>query len=344
MTLFNRNGSSYYLHNEEDLNIQHALPAGVYILSFNPQIGYFLTVDDRFKLPKKLYGDADKRADRVINTFKHRGGSTGIILAGEKGSGKTLLSKVISEKLIADGMPTIIVNQAYCGDGFNKFMTAIEQPAFVIFDEYEKVYSNPDSQNALLTLFDGLFTSQKLFAITTNDSHKINDFMRNRPGRFFYSFTYKGVDELFIREYLRDNLNNKEHIDSFVRFASVFDAFNFDMLQALVEEMNRYDESVIEAAAYVNVAPTYVSRNKYKIVTAVIPKLENFYEYVNYGDGINPLVHRIRVYDEEGENCVDFEVSDIVAMRDGKTHYKNEYGEVIIEREEPKTFDWRSAI
>ena len=77
--------------------------------------------------------------------------------------------------------------------------------------------------------------------------------MRNRPGRIFYMIDYKGLDVNFIREYCEDNLKNKQHIDSIANISTIFDAFNFDMLKALVEEMNRYNETPQEALRMLNV-------------------------------------------------------------------------------------------
>jgi hypothetical protein len=79
--------------------------------------------------------------------------------------------------------------------------------------------------------------------------------MRNRPGRIFYMLDYKGLDAGFIEEYCMDNLNNKSYIAQVCRLTLLFDSFNFDMLKALVEEMNRYDESPNQAMEMLNAKP-----------------------------------------------------------------------------------------
>jgi hypothetical protein len=43
-----------------------------------------------------------------------------------------------------------------------------------------------------------------------NDKFKVNQHMRNRPGRIFYMIEYKGLDKQFIREYCQDRLDAKE--------------------------------------------------------------------------------------------------------------------------------------
>jgi hypothetical protein len=89
--------------------------------------------------------------------------------------------------------------------------------------------------------------------------------MRNRPGRIFYSLDFKGLEQDFIIEYCRDNLDNVDHIASVCRVAAMFDQFNFDMLKALVEEMNRYEETASEAMRMLNAKPEFGGDSKYKV-------------------------------------------------------------------------------
>ena len=49
------------------------------------------------KLECKIYGNIEESADEYLAAFE-RGGNMGILLNGEKGSGKTLLSKIICIK------------------------------------------------------------------------------------------------------------------------------------------------------------------------------------------------------------------------------------------------------
>jgi len=64
---------------------------------------------------------------------------------------------------------------------------------------------------------------------------------------------YKGREEDFIRDYCEDNLKAKNHIPAVCGISRVFEEFNFDMLRALVEEMNRYKESPDEALKMLNI-------------------------------------------------------------------------------------------
>jgi hypothetical protein len=224
---------------------------------------YLESIDD-FEIPSKMYGNTLRHTDRIINSFWKRPQQTGVLLNGEKGSGKTLLAKNISVELAKEGVPTIVINRDWTGDGFFKLLQDIDQPCVVLFDEFEKVYDH-EKQEEILTLLDGVFGSKKLYILTVNDKWRVDSHMRNRPGRIFYLLDFKGLDQVFIREYCEDNLVNKQYIDQICSLTSLFGEFNFDMLKALVEEMNRYDETPTEALEMLNAKPEYDEGAKYEI-------------------------------------------------------------------------------
>lgn len=263
MTYFLKSGTTFRVSTKEALDLHEHLPAGNYVVKKDEMTGQlYLEQIDKFEFKGKIYGDASRRADRILNTFMDRDNSTGVMLNGEKGSGKTLLAKTLSIKGYDMGIPTIVINAPWCGDKFNAFIQMINQPVIIIFDEFEKVYDEQE-QEAMLTLLDGVYPSKKLFVLTCNDKWRVNTHMRNRPGRIFYSLEYKGLDSDFIREYCADNLKAVEHTEKIVGIAGTFDQFNFDMLKALVEEMNRFNETPQEAMEMLNTKPEYGSSSRY---------------------------------------------------------------------------------
>jgi hypothetical protein len=187
---------------------------------------------------------------------------------GEKGSGKTLLAKNIAIELGKAGLPTILINEPHFGDEFNTFISSIDQPCVVFFDEFEKVYDNDDEnseQDRMLSLLDGVFTSKKLFLLTANDQFKISKYIINRPGRVFYTFKYAGLTDEFIREFCDEKLNEKSHIEDILKFTMCVSAFNFDALNAVVEELNRYGGDFASVIDYLNLETDLAGTSFYEV-------------------------------------------------------------------------------
>lgn len=255
MTKYMESGSSVFLGSDLDMKVLDKLPVATYMVAVSMERGFYLSRVEDFTLPKKLYGTTRQVASRILETYKDRPNTTGVLLNGTKGSGKSLAMKQVSVEGLKQGISTIIVGSAYCGEGFNKFISSITEEAILIFDEFEKVYDK-DQQNQLLTLFDGIFSTKKLFILTVNDRYSVNEYMQNRPGRIYYNIRYNGLESAFIREYCEDRLEDQSYMESILAYSGLFTDFNFDMLQALVEELNRYKETVAQALEVLNIKHT----------------------------------------------------------------------------------------
>jgi hypothetical protein len=351
MTYFLKSGTRFNVSTKEAMDLHDHLPVGTYTVKFDKMAGcFYLEQIEGFEIKGKIYGDTKRHATRILNTFNDRTASTGVMLTGEKGSGKTLLAKMLSLDAQANGVPTIVINAPWCGEEFNGFMQMIEQPTIILFDEFEKVYDR-EQQEAMLTLLDGVYPSKKLFVITCNDKWRVNEHMRNRPGRIFYMMDYKGLEQDFIIEYCEDNLKAKEHIQTICRIASMFDQFNFDMLKAMVEEMNRYGETPQQVMKMLNAKPEFSGEARYKVTLQ--PK------GLEIPDGMlettewvgNPLTNRInldyKVEDNETEdfdweNC-RFTNEDLkqVDANSGKFIFINELGDrVTLSKVKEKSYHW----
>jgi hypothetical protein len=254
MSYYLKDGELLWPTNAAAVDIRDSLPVGTYTVGAHPSKGFYLKPITEFNISGKVYGNTGDRAERIMTTFHSRPNATGVLLNGEKGSGKTMLAKLISQKAAGQGISTLVINTPFCGDSFNTFIQSINEPCVIVFDEFEKVFDEKE-QEATLTLLDGVYPTKKLFVLTVNDKYRVNQHMRNRPGRIFYMIDYKGLDADFIREYCQDTLINKDHIEQIVRLTMMFDSFNFDMLKALVEEMNRYNETPNQALEMLNAKP-----------------------------------------------------------------------------------------
>lgn len=307
MTFYLRKGNSFQVSESGKLDVYERLPVGTYVIEQDMHGTFYMDKIDDFKAPKRVYGNTLRHADRIMRTFQDRPVCTGVMLAGEKGSGKSLLAKMLSVDAAKLEMPTIVINRPWCGDGFNKLMQEINQPCVVLFDEFEKVYDE-DQQEQILTLFDGMFPTKKLFVLTCNDKWRVDQHMRNRPGRIYYMLDFEGLEHDFIEEYCQENLLNKAHIEGVTKIASLFSKFNFDMLKAMVEEMNRYGETAQEVMQMLNTKPEYGDKMEYDVQMVVdgVPISEE-----DAGDTTwrgNPMTNKLEVGyqvelppDDEGE-------------------------------------------
>jgi len=298
-----------------------SLPVGTYVVK-HTDMGFALEKVENFKLPKKIYGGVQSDAKRILKTFADRTNSTGVWLDGAKGSGKTMLAKLISSMALKDGISTIIVSEPYHGSDFNVLMQSIDVPCIVFFDEFEKVYHETNLQEELLTLLDGVYPTRKLFLLTTNGGKdSLVDMLISRPGRIFYSLTFEGLSDKFIKEYCKDKLKDQSKINDIIVAASIIGDMSFDVLQAIVEEVNRYGESVADVCSWLNIVPSSSRLNSYfKCISFVLDgkRLTNGWDVNVYRDytsdvAFNGYFEIINNHDtKQRKHNKENDVSDIV--------------------------------
>lgn len=243
MTLFVDTGNLVY-QTPSDIPTITTIPPGTYTLGFDPDNipgGFFLKHINDFTLPSKVYGNNNKYADIILNTFlKETTRPTTAALAGLKGSGKSLCSKEICIKALNFGIPTIVIGQDYAGPGLNTWLQNIDQPCVIFIDEFEKVYAEQKKRDQLLTLLDGAYNSHKLFLLTMNaalNNEKFPYFF-NRPGRVYYNIAFEPITQEVIKEYCEDHLVDKTKVSEILSFTNRFSAFTIDILTILVKELN----------------------------------------------------------------------------------------------------------
>ena len=262
LTKFMVDGSSIRVFNMNEDTVLDVLPPRVYTVKFAQFVGFYLEITkDKLELPDKIYGKTPERVQKCLDTYKDRDASTGILMTGDKGTGKTLLMSLLANEVIDKlELPVLLIKDAYAGSEFVSFIESIGQ-CCLVFDEFGKMYAASDRHNgdnevpqkALLTLMDGVDKTKRMFIMTENSELDINDFMLNRPSRIYYHFKYKKLDEASVVGYCNDNGVSEDAAKEIIDLSRRSRVFSFDMLQSIVEEHLRFECSIEDATNDLNI-------------------------------------------------------------------------------------------
>lgn len=226
--------------------VSDKLPVGIYNLQQDEKGNFFFQiVQDKFEVPSKIYGGEEEEiVDKVIKTFNSTYNNVGWAGIGEKGSGKTVTAKLISNKV---AIPVILINSHFNG-GFVNFIQSIKQDVCLFIDEFEKVFPRNHDMNSitpkLLSLMDGAQHNgyKRMFLITSNDKN-IDTHLIERPGRLRYLVKYGNLSVDIIKEILNDLLLNKDHLEDAVDTIIGLNLITMDIVMKIVEETNIHDEA-----------------------------------------------------------------------------------------------------
>lgn len=206
----------------------------VYNLKYDRySVGAFFEEDGTLNLPSKVYATEDdeifiKRVNTYFNNTTKL--STGVMLSGIKGTGKTVMAKVIAQN---SNLPIIVVDEEFPTSQINDFFRKFTQPVAVIFDEVDKHW---DTEN-LLGWLDGVQTNaKKLVLFTCNNEGAINGYLKDRCSRIRYRRHFEANDNVrFLKEILKDKgITNIEETYNFM--VTNFALMSIDNILSFIDE------------------------------------------------------------------------------------------------------------
>jgi hypothetical protein len=229
--LFNIDGNIAIRSVNDAARIDH-IPAAVYKIAIT-EAGLNLIKDRaKYDLPEKVFGKSEMYRDLVVKDFTERKTqSTGVILEGLKGSGKTLLAEMLANKVLERDIPVFIVDSPLSGE----LLTAIARlcaPCMFLFDEFGKVYTATEDKNrreGLLTFFSDSSLGNVLNVVTANTVSEIDTNMIDRPGRFKYRLAYGGLTDADIHTIL-DDYELPSDIRAYLEIYCAINTLSYDMV------------------------------------------------------------------------------------------------------------------
>ena len=204
----------------------------------------YLKEDSDFQMPEKYYQSAaDKRfVKKVINTFtKTDKLTTGVLLSGIKGSGKTLMAKYIA---MNSNVPIIVVDKCVCAGDIESFFSRIETDTCVIFDELDKYWKT----SYLLGFLDGVKpTGKKLVICTCNDEEEISEYLNDRCSRIRYKRDFKCLTVDAILGILTDMMDEEKAYDVASFIADNLGVISYDNVIVFADEVKNNPEESLES-------------------------------------------------------------------------------------------------
>ena len=253
---------------DDNVEIHNSLPVGIYTLEYNGMTeNFYLSQQNfsEFKVPSKLYGNVNSIVNRIISTYKRRENRLGVLLQGEKGTGKSIISKMVINAL---GIPVIMIKDFYQNSSaMESFFNELKVPVVIFVDEFEKVYRNDEMQTKLLSIMDGTGQSDILFLLTSISNERISSYMKNRPGRIFYNIKFDGLEVETIKEVIEDSVTDPKKIEILERACTIIGTINFDLLMAMIDEINNTEiKNVNELIYYLNMEPSEARYDGYAVL------------------------------------------------------------------------------
>lgn len=238
-----KDSGNYFIHN--NIQVLKKLEPGNYSLDWDAKGNCYLRDEQDFRLPKRIYGNEEFK-DQVLKSFFNFNENMGILLEGQKGTGKTLDSKRIC---ISSNLPVIIISKSIPIEvDFISFINSIDQDILLFIDEFEKLFQDQNTgkdfhnQNVFLSFMNGSRSRRHkiLFLLTSNS--EIGEYFRNRPSRVKYYKKYFFMSKEVYDSIIEDRLIDKESFkEDLVRNLPISEA-TVDLLNCIIDEINLHNK------------------------------------------------------------------------------------------------------
>lgn len=213
---------------------------------YSDEITFTLAPD--FQMPDKVYETPEdsKFIHKVLHYYgKTADGTTGVMLSGLKGSGKTIMAKSIALK---SNLPIILIDKGFRPSMLVKLFNRLsDTEACILMDEIDKLGEDYDD-DYLLKILDGANTcGKKLILCTCNEADDISEYLKDRCSRIRYWKEFSEISASMIQNILEDKLNDKEEIKPLTDFILTnFSCISFDNISSFVDEVNDYPNDTFE--------------------------------------------------------------------------------------------------
>ena len=226
---------------------------GIYKPVMNPRTKQYNLefISNNFNVPDHYYGEVQKYLDYYSQAFKKQNFSSGVILTGLPGSGKTALGKSLCNFCILNGLKVINLNNVQYRDELIQFLDTLTSVVF-FFDEMGKTFHQGIQEKMLTMLSNNLYT-ERITIITENNPNLISSFIRNRPGRIRYAKHFSKISKETVIEVANDMGCTDAFLDELLKDYDGLTVFTFDHLKALLTEHKFFpDMSFKQIVEYLN--------------------------------------------------------------------------------------------